>query len=89
MLKSYEAIYDHGQLHWLNDKPDMKQAQVIVTIVEASSPAISGDAIHLLLNETRGAWGTGESLDVIDREIAKMRDEWQREWDSPNRKPDV
>lgn len=34
MLKSYEAIYDHGQLHWLKDKPDTEQARVIVTVVE-------------------------------------------------------
>ena len=34
MLHSYEAIYDNGQLTWLNDKPDVTHSRVIVTIVE-------------------------------------------------------
>ena len=34
MLNSYEAIYDNGQLKWLNDQPDVTHSRVIVTIVE-------------------------------------------------------
>ena len=40
MLQSYEAIYDHGSMKWLGDKPSVKHAHVIVTILpekEASS----------------------------------------------------
>lgn len=25
MLQSYEAIYDHGQLRWLTDKPPVEE----------------------------------------------------------------
>jgi len=30
-LQSYEAIYDHGQVKWLGDRPQVEQARVIVT----------------------------------------------------------
>ena len=33
MLQSYEAIYEHGAMRWLGDKPPIKQAHVIVTIL--------------------------------------------------------
>lgn len=33
MLKSYEAIYDHGKLEWLSEFPDVEQARVIVTVL--------------------------------------------------------
>lgn len=35
MLKSYEAIYDHGQIRWLSDKPPVDEARVIVTMLPA------------------------------------------------------
>lgn len=31
ILQSYEAIYEHGEMKWLGDKPPVKQAHVIVT----------------------------------------------------------
>ncbi|WP_069791979.1 hypothetical protein A5482_009030 [Cyanobacterium sp. IPPAS B-1200] len=51
MLKSYEAIYENGQVRWLKDKPKVSSARVIVTIIEESltpvarrqpSPLIAG-----------------------------------------------
>lgn len=33
MLKSYEAIYDHGKIEWLSEFPDVEQARVIVTLL--------------------------------------------------------
>lgn len=33
MLHSYEAVYDHGQLRWLTDKPPVGEARVIVTLL--------------------------------------------------------
>ncbi len=33
MLKSYEAIYDHGKLKWLKDSPGEVKIRVIVTIL--------------------------------------------------------
>jgi hypothetical protein len=35
VLQSHEAIYDHGQIKWLTDKPPMEQAHVIVTLLPA------------------------------------------------------
>ena len=41
MLKSYEAIYDHGHLSWLADKPAVEEAHVIVTLLPAKeTPAL-------------------------------------------------
>ncbi|MHB1124339.1 MAG: hypothetical protein ACYC0T_16710 [Ramlibacter sp.] len=33
MLQSFEAIYDHGQIKWLGDKPPAEAARVIVTML--------------------------------------------------------
>ena len=41
MLKSYEAIYENGQVKWLAEAPAVQSARVIVTILEetpASTP---------------------------------------------------
>jgi hypothetical protein len=38
MLKSYEAIYDHGRLKWIKDKPPMKTGRIIVTVLEETAP---------------------------------------------------
>lgn len=32
-LQSYEAIYDHGQMTWLGERPPVEEARVIVTIL--------------------------------------------------------
>ena len=34
MLKSYEAIYENGQVKWLAEQPDINTARVIVTVLE-------------------------------------------------------
>ena len=35
MLKSFEAVYDHGQLQWVDDRPNTQQRmRVIVTVVQ-------------------------------------------------------
>jgi hypothetical protein len=34
MLKSYEATYENGQVKWLNEKPSVQSAHVIVTVLE-------------------------------------------------------
>ena len=42
MLQSYEAIYDHGQIRWLTDKPPVEEARVIVTML----PSEAGSGIQ-------------------------------------------
>jgi hypothetical protein len=37
MLKSYEAIYEDGQVKWLGEQPEMKSARLIVTVLEEKS----------------------------------------------------
>ncbi|MDP2783449.1 MAG: hypothetical protein Q8O38_02460 [Sulfurimicrobium sp.] len=39
MLQSYEAIYDHGQIRWLTDKPPVEEARVIVTMLPSQASA--------------------------------------------------
>lgn len=38
MLKSYEAIFENGQVKWLTDEPKVVSARVIVTILEDVTP---------------------------------------------------
>jgi hypothetical protein len=38
MLKSYEAIYENGQLTWVSEQPQVNTARVIVTVLEETLP---------------------------------------------------
>jgi hypothetical protein len=40
MLKSYEAIYDHGHITWLYDVPQTERSRVIITLVEQLQPTV-------------------------------------------------
>lgn len=40
MLKSYEAIFENGQVKWLTSVPEVSKARVIVTIVEDTAPSV-------------------------------------------------
>ncbi len=40
MLKSYQAIYDHGRLTWLNGEPSVEKAHVIVTLLSAEEAPV-------------------------------------------------
>jgi len=39
MLKSYEAIYENGQLTWLSEQPQVNSARVIITILQENLPS--------------------------------------------------
>jgi len=41
MLQSYEAIYDHGRIRWLTDKPPVEEARVIVTMLAPQVSSVS------------------------------------------------
>lgn len=41
MLQSYEAIYDHGSITWLTDKPAIEEARIIVTMLPPQHVASS------------------------------------------------
>lgn len=34
MLKSYEAVYENGQVKWLGEQPLISSARIIVTVLE-------------------------------------------------------
>lgn len=36
MLKSYEAIYDHGQIKWLGEAPRIKRMRVVLVADDAN-----------------------------------------------------
>jgi hypothetical protein len=36
MLKSYEAIYDHGRIKWLGEAPKFKRARVVLVADDAN-----------------------------------------------------
>jgi hypothetical protein len=40
MLKSYEAIYENGQVKWLSDAAPVTSARVIVTVLEETVPPV-------------------------------------------------
>ena len=40
MLKSYEAIYENGQIKWLADRPEVLAARVVVTVLEETNGAL-------------------------------------------------
>lgn len=40
MLKSYEAIYENGQVKWLAEEPSVQSARVIVTVLEETPASI-------------------------------------------------
>jgi len=39
MLKSYEAIYENGQIKWASEQPEVNATRVIVTIIEETAPS--------------------------------------------------
>ncbi|MDX1655056.1 MAG: hypothetical protein R3310_07560 [Candidatus Competibacteraceae bacterium] len=84
MLKSYEAIYDHGRLRWLGETPPLRVQRVLVVVEtqEAEPPKSSGDdEIDSLLQETAGAWGD-HSAQQVDALINEMRErDWGQEAD--------
>ena len=41
MFKSYEALYEKGQVKWLADRPDVSSARILVTVLEESVPDLS------------------------------------------------
>ncbi|WP_414561865.1 MULTISPECIES: hypothetical protein [unclassified Anabaena] len=39
MLKSYEAIYENGQIKWVSEQPQVNADRVIVTYIEETFPS--------------------------------------------------
>lgn len=57
MAKTYEAIYENGQVTWLSDPPPVKKARVLITIVEEPISGLS----------------PAEELDQIKNQLLQLR----------------
>ncbi len=79
MSKTYEAIYENGQLEWLGEQPGSGRHRLLVTVVEREPRQHAPQEIRRVLEATRDAWGRGKTLDEIDDEIDRMRSEWNRD----------
>ena len=78
MSKTYKAIYADGRLEWVGEQPGAGRHYVLVTVLERAVPRHTSEEVHRVLEETRGAWGSGKTQDEIDTEIEHMRAEWDR-----------
>ncbi len=70
MLKSYEAIYENGQVKWLAEQPEVNSARIIVTVLEENpSPApAKRRSPHVSIA------GKGKTLDDIVSPIVDEQD---------------
>ena len=82
MLKSYEAVYDHGALKWVGDAPPIEDVSKVVVVVDVPSRTKKHklSETRKILGSTRGAWSSGKTIEEIDKEIDKMRVAWERDW---------
>ncbi|HBG05744.1 MAG: hypothetical protein A2075_06145 [Geobacteraceae bacterium GWC2_58_44] len=83
MLKSYEAIYHNGHLHWTGQIPPsgIEKRRVLV-VVDIDSEAKKDPAtIRTLLERSRGCVKPLRKIEDIDNDISKTRAEWDLEWD--------
>lgn len=85
MLKSYEAMYEHGRIRWLDAPPDIAQARVIVTVLrEAANDQPtplegSAEAVDALLSRTAGAWGQRSREEVAAMLAAQREADWGKD----------
>jgi len=79
MKETYEAVCEDGRLEWLERPPHPGRCRVLVTVLE-ELPRHSFEEVQRVLDETRGTWGTGTSLDEVDRDVEAMRETWNRPW---------
>jgi hypothetical protein len=70
MLKSYEAIYDHGRLKWIGDAPQVDNAKVIVTVLADLSSTLKQRQPPPELKGTVQIFG-----DLLEPAISE--DEWE------------
>jgi len=80
MLKSYEAVYDNGHLHWLGIPPpkEIEKRHLLVVVDLEDAQQKDQAQLHQLLQQTRGCIKPLRSIDNIDAEISSMRLEWDR-----------
>lgn len=77
MLKSYEALLDHGQIRWLESPSNLEMDRLIVIVLpsaypdQAVIPVRPAEMIDQLLSRTTGAWGKRPATEInvqLDRQ---------------------
>ena len=82
MFSTYEAVYKHGMLQRIDERPEGNYLRVMVTVLEKEKDTAEfQESIEELLQRTKGVVKPPASRDEIDRDIAAMRSEWSRERD--------
>ena len=72
MLQSYQALYNHGHLTWLTDKPSLEEARVIVTLLSPEDAPV----LKAKRQPSRRIAGQGKILGDIIAPAAPVED-WQ------------
>lgn len=75
MLKSYEAIYDHGHIQWLSEQPKSERFKMLV-VVEQPEPLTDKQVAESILAESFGAWGQHTVAEVSAMIEKKRQDDW-------------
>ena len=81
MLRSYEAIYDHGRIEWIDPPPRFVHARIVVVAEESASPEgapgdverPNGDCLAALIEQ----WSPGSRSHAVEKFGPPTS--WQRE----------
>lgn len=77
-MSTYEAIYKDGQIEWIGDQPSRGRHRIQVRILDSESKEHKREDVRQMLDRTRGAWGEEKTLEEVEEEVQKLRDEWDR-----------
>ena len=78
MIKSYEAIYDHGQIEWLNEKPLCEKARIVIVVddqnQEVSKPEPNGKRFVALAKQLAQTGFADKFGDPLQWQISERQD---------------
>lgn len=76
MLKSYEAVYENGQVKWLNEQPPVSAARIIVTVLEESVPDVGLEPLAKRRYPPASIAGKGKTVgDIVNPIVAE--EDWE------------
>lgn len=84
-MPTYEAIYEDGEIEWVDDEPEPGRHHVQVTVLDQETESRDPEEVEGILKEAHGAWGTDKTIEEVDEEIEQMRSEWERLWYNSDR----
>ena len=81
MLRAYEAVYTEGRLDWVTLRPDLPDGTPVLVVVEDKiRGALDEPGRRQVLDAAWGAWGKRKTPGEVDKELAALREEWERGW---------